>query len=181
MTTVKQKTLKLVILGDGGVGKTSLCTKFTTDVFLEKYVPTVIEPSSAIVTIENRSFKINLFDVAGGEDFYRLRPLMYPGTNIFVLCFALNDLMSYNSLIRYWLPELTRYKAKAPIVLVGTKCDLKPKVSQEQGIMLQKIIKAEIYVECSSKSGRGCKEVFDAAVAVYLKCRKNKKRKCVIS
>ncbi|KAK4883715.1 hypothetical protein RN001_007034 [Aquatica leii] len=180
-TANTQKTLKLVILGDGGVGKTSLCTKFTINTFSEKYVPTVAELASAIITNEDRAYKVNLFDVAGGEDFYRLRPLIYPGTDIFLLCFAINDFNSYNNLITSWLPELSRHHVKVPFILVGTKCDLKSKISQEQGIMLQKIIKAEIYLECSSKTGKGVSEVFDAAVTAYLKHRKSKKKKCIIS
>ena len=86
---------KCVVIGDGGVGKTSLLISFTTHEFPEEYVPTVFDNFHADLTLGGKVYHLGLFDTAGQEEYDRLRPLAYPKTNVFLVCFCVVSLPSY--------------------------------------------------------------------------------------
>ena len=78
---------KLVIVGDGSTGKTSLLVVFAGDAFPTEYVPTVFENYMTYVMVDGRRVALSLWDTAGQEDFDRLRPLSYPDMNVLLVCF----------------------------------------------------------------------------------------------
>jgi small GTP-binding protein len=63
-------------------------------------------------------------DTAGQEDFDRIRPLSYAGTDVFLVCFSLVSRTSMHNVPYKWIPELRQYCPDTPIVLVGTKVPL---------------------------------------------------------
>ena len=63
--------------------------------------------------------------VAGQEDYDRLRPLSYPGTQVFLVCFSIISPSSYENVLSKWVPEIQHHAANVPIILVGTKADLR--------------------------------------------------------
>ncbi|VDP22878.1 unnamed protein product [Onchocerca flexuosa] len=79
---VNMQTIKCVVVGDGAVGKTCLLISYTTNKFPSEYVPTVT------VMIGGEPYTLGLFDTAGQEDYDRLRPLSYPQTDVFLVCFS---------------------------------------------------------------------------------------------
>ncbi|KAM0682279.1 Ras- C3 botulinum toxin substrate 2 [Mitosporidium daphniae] len=187
------QAIKCVVVGDGNVGKTCMLISYTTNAFPGEYVPTVFDNYSANVTISNNNeqhqINLGLWDTAGQEDYDRLRPLSYPGTNIFLLCFSVDNVHSYENVTTKWLPELIHYAPKVPIVLVGTKTDLRKEkgeagnfITQEQGEKLRKEIHADNYLECSALTQDGLKEVFDYAIKATLfpTGKKKKGKKCTI-
>lgn len=177
------KSLKVVIVGDSLVGKTSLTMRLINGVFPEKHVPTVSEKTRVTLTFEELSYVVDIFDAAGGEDFHRLRHLMYPKTDLFFLCFALNDLNSYDSVINYWLPDLKHHQPDTPIILIGTKSELKQTVATDFELILERYKKVKIFLKCSAKIGVGVQDIIDATTAVCLRKSKSllhKKRKCII-
>jgi Ras-related C3 botulinum toxin substrate 1 len=101
---------------------------------------------------------------AGQEDYNRLRPLSYRGADVFVLAFSLISRASYENVFKKWIPELQHFAPGVPIVLVGTKMDLREDrhylsdhpglspVTTSQGEELRKHIGATYYIECSSKT-----------------------------
>ncbi|AQK85186.1 Rho-related protein from plants 3 [Zea mays] len=122
---------------------------------------------------------------AGQEDYSRLRPLSYRGADVFILSFSLVSRASYENVLKkrpsvQWMPELRRFSPTVPVVLVGTKLDLREDrsyladhsaasiISTEQGEELRKQIGAVAYIECSSKTQRNVKAVFDTAIKVVL-------------
>jgi len=173
-STGRLATKKCVVVGDGGVGKTSLLSTFATGVFPEDYVPTVFDNYVAAITVGGKSYELGLFDTAGQEDYDRLRPLAYPRTDVFIVCFCIVSMKSFKNVREKWLPELTHHGPSVPILLVGTQADLRGgtelraggrnQLGPEIGKGLAKEIGAAGYLECSARTGEGLECVFQEAV-----------------
>ncbi|XP_041009602.1 rac-like GTP-binding protein ARAC7 [Juglans microcarpa x Juglans regia] len=174
------KFIKCVTVGDGAVGKTCMLICYTSNKFPTDYIPTVFDNFSANVAVDGSIVNLGLWDTAGQEDYSRLRPLSYRGADIFVLAFSLISRASYENVLKKWMPELRRFAPNVPIVLVGTKLDLREEsrhladhmgsnvITSAQGEELRKQIGAAAYIECSSKTQQNVKAVFDTAIKVVL-------------
>ncbi|XP_048423103.1 rac-like GTP-binding protein ARAC7 [Pyrus x bretschneideri] len=175
------KFIKCVTVGDGAVGKTCMLICYTSNKFPTDYVPTVFDNFSANVAVDGNIVNLGLWDTAGQEDYSRLRPLSYRGADIFVLAFSLISRASYENVLRKWMPELRRFAPNVPIVLVGTKLDIREDmgyladhmgssniITSAQGEELRKQVGAAAYIECSSKTQQNVKAVFDTAIKVVL-------------
>ncbi|KAI9299283.1 small GTPase superfamily, partial [Cunninghamella echinulata] len=123
MTRIPRK--KLVVVGDGHCGKTSLLVVYQNGEFPVRYVPTVFENYIANVQIDGRVIELALWDTAGQEEYDRLRPLSYPETNVILICFAIDQPTSFANVQDRWLPEVTHFCENVPKLLVGTKSDLR--------------------------------------------------------
>ncbi|KAF9604583.1 hypothetical protein IFM89_008027 [Coptis chinensis] len=80
---------------------------------------------SANVVVDGSTVNLGLWDTAGQEDYNRLRPLSYRGADVFLLAFSLISKASYENVAKKWIPELRHYAPGVPIILVGTKLDLR--------------------------------------------------------
>ncbi|KAF3912733.1 hypothetical protein ABW21_db0209796 [Orbilia brochopaga] len=189
-------SVQCVVTGDGAVGKTCLLISYTTNAFPGEYIPTVFDNYSASVMVDGKPISLGLWDTAGQEDYDRLRPLSYPQTDVFLICFSLVSPPSFENVRTKWNPEISHHAPNIPIILVGTKLDLRddPKalkmlsdkkmspISYQQGVSMSKEIGAVKYLECSALTQKGLKNVFDEAIrAVLMPAPKTKpKSKCVI-
>ncbi|XP_004139348.1 rac-like GTP-binding protein ARAC7 isoform X2 [Cucumis sativus] len=174
------KFIKCVTVGDGAVGKTCMLICYTSNKFPTDYVPTVFDNFSANVSVDGNIVNLGLWDTAGQEDYSRLRPLSYRGADVFVLAFSLISRASYENILKKWMPELRRFAPNVPIILVGTKLDLREDrryaneqmhydvITSAQGEELRKQIGASAYIECSAKTQQNVKAVFDTAIKVVL-------------
>ncbi|KAL8198520.1 UNVERIFIED_CONTAM: Rho GTPase [Gekko kuhli] len=158
------QTIKCVVVGDGAVGKTCLLISYTTNKFPSEYVPTVFDNYAVTVMIGGEPYTLGLFDTAGQEDYDRLRPLSYPQTDVFLVCFSVVSPSSFENVKEKWVPEITHHCPKTPFLLVGTQIDLrddpstieklaknkqKP-ITPETAEKLARDLKAVKYVECSA-------------------------------
>lgn len=180
------KFIKCVTVGDGAVGKTCMLICYTSNKFPTDYVPTVFDNFSANVAVDGNIVNLGLWDTAGQEDYSRLRPLSYRGADIFVLAFSLLSRASFENVLKKWMPELRRFAPNVPIILVGTKLDLRDNrgymndhmdygaITSAQGEELRKQIGAAAYIECSSKTQQNIKAVFDTAIKAVLQPPKRK-------
>lgn len=174
-------TCKIVVVGDGAVGKTCLLICYTNNSFPEDYVPTVFDNYDAHTKYGDRVVKLSLWDTAGQEEYDRLRYLSYPNTDVFLVCLSVVNRISYENVTAKWLPELKENSPKTPIILVGTKTDLRgdadyleklktqglgTPITFEEGVKLKTEIKASSYMECSALKHEGVKEIFQEALRV---------------
>ncbi len=175
--------------------KTCLLISYTTNNFPEDYVPTVFDNYAVTVMIGEEPYTLGLFDTAGQEDYDRLRPLSYPQTDVFLVCFSVVNPSSFENIKEKWIPEIRHHCPTVPCLIVGTQIDLrdsaaeKDKLSKrkqkpiefEQGEKLAKEMNAVKYVECSARNSEGLKNVFDEAIIAALEPPTTKKqRKCLL-
>ncbi|ODV88365.1 hypothetical protein CANCADRAFT_145706 [Tortispora caseinolytica NRRL Y-17796] len=190
-----QQTIKCVVVGDGAVGKTCLLISYTNNKFPSEYVPTVFDNYAVTVMIGDEPFTLGLFDTAGQEDYDRLRPLSYPQTDIFLVCFSVTNPASFENVKEKWFPEVRHHCPGVPCLLVGTQIDQRDEpavlqrlayykmrpITADLGEKLAKELGAVKYVECSALTQRGLKNVFDEAIVAALEpSMPKKKAKCVI-
>eukprot|EP01106_Pelomyxa_sp_JSP_P013428 TRINITY_DN4010_c0_g1_i2.p1 TRINITY_DN4010_c0_g1~~TRINITY_DN4010_c0_g1_i2.p1 ORF type:complete len:207 (-),score=64.88 TRINITY_DN4010_c0_g1_i2:170-742(-) len=188
--------VKVVVVGDGAVGKTCLLISYTANKFPTDYVPTVFDNYSANVVVDGREVSLDLMDTAGQEDYDRLRPLSYPGTDVFLVCFSVVNPPSFSNVRTKWYPEVIHNCPHSTLLVVGTKVDLRTHqetldtlrtkaqspITFEQGESLAKDIEAHCYMECSALSRKGVKSVFDEAINVGLNPanRRKTKKHCIV-
>ena len=186
---------KLVIVGDGACGKTSLLFVFSKDEFLDFYEPTVFDNYLTEIEINGKFVELVLWDTAGQESYERLRPLSYPDTDVILMCFSIDNPDSLENIYERWAPEMRHFCPNVPIILVGNKKDLrndeyikselsrtkqKPVTSNEGSSMCDRI-EAYAYLECSAKTREGVRDVFETAAKAALKKKKKwYQRKCRI-
>merc|ERR1719204_1204716 len=176
------EVVKLVVVGDGAVGKTCLLISFTSDAFPKDYIPTVFENSNTSFVVDGTTISLALWDTAGQEEYDRLRPLSYPQTDVFLVCFSLVNESSFKNVGDKWVPEIRHHCPDAPFLLVGTKSDLRgadsQDVSAEEAIKLAKNIGAITFLECSALTQKGLHTVFNEAVRAVKSKPKKKSSKC---
>ncbi|PPQ73034.1 hypothetical protein CVT24_001414 [Panaeolus cyanescens] len=181
---------KLVVVGDGGCGKTCLLIVYAENRFPEAYIPTVFENYVTLVQHESKVVEVALWDTAGQEEYDRLRPLSYPESDVILIVFSVDFPTSLANVLDKWYPEVSHFCPSTPLLLVGTKTDLRTDqttirmlsaqgqspVTPEYGASIAKEIGA-LYKECSAKTGKGVKDVFEAALRESMKGRWGRKVK----
>ena len=186
--------IKCVVVGDGAVGKTCMLISFSTNSFPGEYIPTVFDSYSVNMMLDGKAYNLGLWDTAGQEDYDRLRNLSYPNTQVFLILFSLVDSVSLENVREKWHPEIRHHCGNTPIILVGTKLDLRddketletPKtrrqciITYEQGRAMSEYIGAVKYLECSALTTDGLKTVFEEVIRVVIKppTASKKQRKC---
>ncbi|XP_077099621.1 rho-related GTP-binding protein RhoF isoform X2 [Siphateles boraxobius] len=117
--------LKIVIVGDGGCGKTSLLMVYAKGDFPEKYAPSVFDKYVTTVSYGGKDIQLNLYDTAGQEDYDRLRPLSYQEVNLVIICYDVTNPTSFDNVTIKWYPEVHHFCRDVPIILIGCKTDLR--------------------------------------------------------
>jgi len=185
------QNIKCVVVGDGAVGKTCLLISYTTNAFPGEYIPTVFDNYSANVMVDGKPINLGLWDTAGQEDYDRLRPLSYPQTDVFLVCFSVISNSSFENVKTKWVPEIQHHAPNVPILLVGTKSDLRKDentikqlnsrqqsmVALESAQRMAKEIGAVNFLECSALTQEGLKQVFDEAIRAAMSKPTGKKKK----
>jgi len=184
------QNIKCVVVGDGAVGKTCLLISYTTNAFPREYIPTVFDNYSANVMVDGKPINLGLWDTAGQEDYDRLRPLSYPQTDVFLVCFSVISQSSFENVKTKWVPEIQHHAPGVPILLIGTKSDLRKDqstqtqldkrdqsmVAEDKCTSMSKEVGAVKYLECSALTQEGLKQVFDDAIRAAMAPNKKKKK-----
>ena len=166
----KSTFLKVVLLGDGGVGKSSLMNRFVSGKFDSQSFHTIgVEFLNKDVTVEGQSYTLQIWDTAGQERFKSLRTPFYRGSDLCLLVYAVDDVKSFKNLAM-WRKEFLYYadvreKDNFPFILLGNKIDVNERaVSQEEVHHFCKEIGGIPYYETSAKDSTNVDVAFNAAV-----------------
>ncbi|XP_061855511.1 rho-related GTP-binding protein RhoD [Colius striatus] len=192
--------IKVVVVGDGGCGKTCLLVAFARGDFPKLYVPTVFEKYTASVLVGGKPVRIHLWDTAGQEDYDRLRPLSYSDSDVVLICFDVTNPISYNNIPTKWYPEVNHFCKGIPVLLVGCKSDLRrdqavlrklqeghlEPITYQQGEAMARQVHAVSYLECSARYQENIGAIFAEACRAALSAtrrsqrRKRPRRGCVL-
>ncbi|XP_047465192.1 rho-related GTP-binding protein RhoG-like [Mugil cephalus] len=188
------QNVKCMVVGDSGVGKTYLLYTYINKVFPKEYIPGFTNTYSTQVSVDGRQVSLTLQDSAGGERYEHLRPLTYIHVNVFIICFSIASPASFENVKRKWKPEIKHHSPDVPILLLGTKSDLRgdqdvleklkeqnqTPVTKQQGTTMAEQIEAVKYLECAAINQEGLNEVFDEAVHAFLIQSTTTKKPCVL-
>jgi small GTP-binding protein len=166
--------LKILLLGNGSVGKTSLINRYLRNVYNPVYLTTIgIDKSVKFLLINNKQIQLSIWDTAGQEQFRTITKSFYNKTDGVILCFDLTEKESLGS-INYWIEQLnSKINLKdIGIVLVGTKLDLSEFEDSFNEIKSEAEKVADSYqikyFNTSSLTGVNVKEVFNYLIKMTL-------------
>jgi len=173
---------KLVIVGDGACGKTSLLSSFALGEFPKEYQPTVFDNFVAEIRLDEKPVQLALWDTAGQEEYERLRPMSYSQSHVILIAFAIDTPDSLENVTTKWIEEVRSICGPTiPVILVGCKVDLRPTdssasdktswVTREQGERVAQVIGARAYKECSALKIEGVDDVFETATRASMLMR----------
>jgi len=163
---------KILIIGDAGVGKSSLLLRFVDDVFTEAFISTLgVDYKEKRVIFDSNNVNLHIWDTAGQERFRTITTSYYRGAHGIIVAYDIGDQKSFNNITR-WCKEIDTFGAKnVKKILVGGKSDLSTterKVSKQDGEDLASKLKIP-FVETSSKDNHCVYEAFLLLVNEILK------------
>jgi Ras-related protein Rab-1A len=153
---------KILLVGDSGVGKSSLLLRFTDDMFQETFISTIgVDFKIRNVKIQDKVVKMQIWDTAGQERFRTITSSYYRGAHGIIVVYDITDQASFNN-AKMWLSEIERYACgNVTKLLVGNKADMNDKravetsagkaFAQQQGML---------FAEASAKAGQGVEDAF---------------------
>lgn len=159
-------TLKILIIGESGVGKSSLLLRFTDDTFDPEQAATIgVDFKVKTLTVDGNKTKLAIWDTAGQERFRTLTPSYYRGAQGVILVYDVCSRNSFNKLDN-WLNELETFSTKHELIkmLVGNKIDQsKREVSKEDGLKFARKHQM-LFIEASAKTKEGVQCAFEELV-----------------
>jgi len=157
-----EKQFKIVLLGEGCVGKTSLCLRYVQNAFNDKHLSTI---QASFLTkrlnVDNKRVGLAIWDTAGQERFHALGPIYYRDANGALLVYDITDRDSFLK-VQTWVKELRKMLGKEVVLAIaGNKCDLERSrvVSIEEADQYAESVGAKHY-STSAKLNKGLEELF---------------------
>ncbi|KAK9390388.1 ras family-domain-containing protein [Lipomyces mesembrius] len=154
--------IKLLLIGDSGVGKSCLLLRFSEDSFTPSFITTIgIDFKIRTIDLDGKRIKMQIWDTAGQERFRTITTAYYRGAMGILLVYDVTDEKSFNN-IRNWFSNVEQHASEGVNkLLIGNKCDWEEKraVSTEQG----KVLANELgipFIEASAKANINVEEAF---------------------
>ena len=176
----KYESIKITLLGNPGVGKTEIISRYVyDDIFNENNITTIgANYSEKIVRRGNKEYELDIWDTAGQEKFHSLGKHFYKDSYIVCLVYDITNQESLDALKTLWYPDLQKHGEKYHVIaVVGNRCELYENdelADEEQAKQFAKEINA-IFMLISSKTGDGINKLFDALLDKFLSNEFNSK------
>ncbi|XP_033736393.1 ras-related protein Rab-1A-like [Pecten maximus] len=153
---------KFIVIGDSGVGKSSLLLRFADDVFSDTYISTIgVDFKNQTLKIEDKTVQLQIWDTAGQESLKTITSSFYRGAHGIMLVYDVTDMESFRNL-ETWIQEVDKYSTyDSPMILVGNKSDMTPQrvvtytMGKEYGERL-----GITFMETSAKSSTNVEALF---------------------
>lgn len=145
--------LKMVMIGDSGVGKSCLLTRFADEQYSSNFITTIgVDFKIKTFDMDGKVVKLQIWDTAGQERFKAITTSFYRGAQGIVVVFDVTDRATFAS-VKSWLYEVDRYAVeKVNKLIIGNKCDLTDRVvSQDEATEFAEFLGID-YIECSAKN-----------------------------
>jgi len=171
--------LKLVVVGDPGVGKTSTILRFTDNAFLRTYVPTLgVSITEKLFNAQSGIIEMILWDIAGQAKFETMRRHFYQGSEAILLIFDLTNRISFASIKNWYhdvMKNMEKHHQRMVGYIFGNKSDLTEvrKVKLVEALALAKELNLK-YIETSAKTGKNVEYAFYDIAETVVKLRLNK-------
>ena len=153
---------KVVFLGEGRVGKTSIGKRWVEGNFDNNKRPTISAACfQKTIQIGTRILDIQLWDTAGQEEYHSLAPIYYKGASVAILVFSVIDQKSFDKMIQWRKELLSSSESNIKIIIVGNKIDLESlrAINRKQGELIAQQNNCN-YFEVSAKTGEGVENLF---------------------
>jgi len=164
----KKLKIKVTVIGDGGVGKTSLIQKFTQGTFQTDYIKTIgAQLTNYKTEIDGYRIELIFWDIAGQDDFHFLRPSFYRASKAAIIVYSLEkNTLGERSFdhIESWYNDVKQYCGEIPAVVFANKVDLIDEQSLDK-TKIQNIVEEYNflgYYITSAKTGQGLDDAFNA-------------------
>ncbi|MFQ5981277.1 MAG: GTP-binding protein [Candidatus Heimdallarchaeota archaeon] len=174
----KKIVLKMILCGDGAVGKTSLVKRYIDHTFQADYRPVMgVDITSKDVKLEDgREVTISIHDIGGQERWSAFRDRFYRGAHLAMFVYDLTRPESLESLTKTWIPEFLKF---APVeaqphppkfIIIGNKSDLKQllQVSKRKGTSVAKKTNAIGNIRTSAKDDVNVEKAFVDLITAFL-------------
>ncbi|KAG1836497.1 small GTPase superfamily [Suillus subalutaceus] len=191
---------RIVMLGDGGVGKTALAIQFSRNCFIRDYDPTIEDSYRKQLIVDNKRSCIEIIDTAGQEEYGNLRNQWVREGQGFILVYSITSRFSFERL-KAFQQSLVKVKHQKPIfILVANKCDIthEREVSHKEGIALSQTFGCK-FLETSARTAYNVELLFSNIVQALRQtkwmesrmvgmigdkppkeCKNDKKARCVV-
>ncbi|KAG0265887.1 GTP-binding protein [Mortierella polycephala] len=154
--------IKLLLIGDSGVGKSCLLLRFSDDSFTPSFITTIgIDFKIRTIELDGKRIKLQIWDTAGQERFRTITTAYYRGAMGILLVYDVTDERSFTN-IRNWFSNIEQHASEGVNkILIGNKCDMPDKkvVSKDQGQALADEFGIK-FLETSAKSNICVEEAF---------------------
>ncbi|EZG76549.1 small GTPase family Rab subfamily protein [Gregarina niphandrodes] len=162
--------LKIVLVGDTGVGKSCLLVRFVDDTFAESYISTIgVDFRFRVIKINDRPTRLQIWDTAGQERFRTITSAYYRGADGVVVMYDCTNRTSFNN-VESWVTEVDKQSGGSAIkILVATKSDaLERTISTEEGQQKAKSLNM-LFAETSAKAPSRVEEPFNILASEIIK------------
>ncbi len=154
---------KLLLIGDSGVGKSSIVLRFADDTFTDSYISTIgVDFKIRTITIRNKIIKLQIWDTAGQERFRTITTSYYRGAHAIIIVFDITDKLTFDN-VENWLENINLYaNNNIQKILIGNKSDLKMDRNLNQDLINSLINNYQLkYIETSAKNDYNINLIFE--------------------
>ncbi|CAM9020077.1 unnamed protein product [Wickerhamomyces anomalus] len=172
------ETIKICVLGDDGVGKSSITLQYTQSHFPIDFDPTIEDTYNRDLKINHKDYRLHILDTAAQDDYSHLKDLQLQQADGFILVFGLNSLESMGSAANSYRHIIRVHGELPPSILIGNKADLDNErlISSEEAEQLVEELELNKYFEVSAKINHNIKEAFQYLAETIINEREEKKR-----